>query len=121
MKAPIHSTKHYVQTTFSTVSTVAKATIVLIDAVNVVDKNAVTEVEEGAVIKAVYVEYWTISSAADGSQVFTIYKIPNGANSPTYAQLVALGTWDGKSQILHTQQGLSSNDGLGNPMCALRS
>lgn len=120
MRAPIHAEKHYYQLTFSTVNTVSRNAITLIDAVPVADKDATNEVNEGAIVKAVYLELWTISSAADGSQVIVICKDTKDGTGPTYAQCVALGVYNNKKNIIHVQQGLSSNDGISSPMCAFK-
>lgn len=120
MRAPIHSRKHYVQTTFSTVTGASRANVTIVNAVAVADKNSPSEVVEGAVVKAVYIEYWTISSAGDGSQVFIVSKNGQGQAGPLYAECIALDTWDNKKNILHVMQGLASNDGISTPMCVFK-
>lgn len=121
MKAPIHAEKHYVQQTASTVAAVSASSHVLIDAVTVSAKTTSPfEVVEGAVIKAVYIEWWAISSASFGSQVFVIGKYPSGISAPTYAQMVALNSFKNKKNILHAMQGLAGNDGVSGPMCLFK-
>lgn len=120
MRPVIHSNKHYVQQSFATVSTVSKNEITIATAVNQTNANAVNEVVEGSVVKAVFVELWLISSAADGSEIVTITKNTRGGTGPTYAEMVALGTYQNKKDVLFCHQGLASNDGLGNPQCAIR-
>lgn len=119
-KSPIQSRKHYRQITFSTVATVSRNNEKLAEAVASVDANTPQEVQEGSIIKAIYVELWTISSAADGSQVLALYKAEGGATAPTYANMVALDSWAGKKNILHVHQGLSANDGISGPMLAFK-
>ncbi len=120
MKAPIHSQKHYVQTTLSTVATVARAFEVLISAVAVSSKDAANEVEEGAIVKAIFIEYWLQSSSNDGSEIIAITKTNDGQTGPTYTETLALDDYKTKKNVLFVHQGLSSNDGVGNPIPAFR-
>ncbi len=114
MKPVIHSTKHIVQYPFDQIATGTKQLITLIDSVNSASANLATEVEEGAEIRAIYVELWLQNSAGDAEQIVVIEKTPNQAG-PTFAQMAALFTYPNKKNILFTHQGLGSNDGTGNP------
>ncbi len=114
MRAPIHSKKHYVQTTLSTVSGVSVLNTVLVDSVET--PTAVNEVVEGALVKAIFIERWIINSANDATDMFIIAKYPQGAAAPSFAQTQALGDFEGKKNILFVHQGLTANDGVGNPM-----
>lgn len=117
MKAPIHTEKHYLQTTLSTVAAGASLNVVCIDAVGVAAKTeGLSKVVSGAVVKAIYLEYWLINSSLNGFDIFTAGKYPSGLSAPNFAESVSLGTFDGKKNILHTHQGLSANDGVGNPI-----
>lgn len=120
MRAPIHANKHYVQFTRATVATVSIGTVNLVEGVNVTAANAVNEVQEGAIVKAIYVEVWLENSANTGSFVVTVYKQDAGAALMTYAQSVALGTFNGKKNILFTSQGLPPNDGVSGPVPIIR-
>ncbi len=116
MRPVIHSQKHYVQITRSTVVTVAANTEQLIAAVESTVANLVDEVVEGAVIKAVYVELWLLNSSNDGSDVVVVLKSPIAHTGPTFTNMNSLGTYVNKKNILFTHQGLSSNNGVGNPI-----
>ncbi len=120
MRAPIHSTKHYVQMSLSTVTTGAEVDTILVGAVPVADKTAVSEVEEGALVKAIFVELWLIGSTAN--QFFTVIlaKYPSGVAPATIADMAALGDWDNKKNVLYTTQGLASNDGIAAPIPVIR-
>ncbi len=120
MKAPIHSQKHYVQMSRSTVATVAANNEVIIKAVESTQANLVDEVVEGAIVKAVYVELWVINSGNDGSHIVTLTKDPVSGTGPTFTNLNALGTYVNKKNILFTHQGLDPNDGIANPMLVMR-
>ncbi len=120
MRAPIHSIKHYRQITRSTVLTVAKNTESLAIAVNPTVANLEDEVQEGSVVKAVYVELWLLNSSNDGSDVVVLVKNAQNEDGLTFAQMNSLFTYDGKKNILFTHQGLSSNNGVGNPVVVMR-
>ncbi len=120
MRAPIHSTKHYVQMSLSTVTTGAEVDVDLVTGVTVANKNTVDEVEEGALVKAIFVELWCIGSSSN--QFFTIILAKYPSNSPpaSIADLAALGNWDNKKNVLYTTQGLASNDGIAAPIPVIR-
>ena len=66
----VHSTKHYVQQSIGTVVVGTNENTNFAAAVEVSDKNLVTEVEEGSTIKAVYLELWIRSAAT-----FSVYSL----------------------------------------------
>ncbi len=120
MRPVIHSQKHYVQQSRSTVATVALNTIDIILAVEGTIANAVDEVIEGAIIKAVYVEMWLIDAGAAGSFSITLEKRPSNLGAIAFATSQALGAYGNKNNILYTTQGLTPNDGLTGPMPVIR-
>ncbi len=120
MKPIIHSTKHYVQQSRSQVATVARTNLDIIDTVESTVANLVDEVAEGATIKAVYVELWILDTANDGSFVITLEKLVSSLTKISFAQMNALGTYPNKKNILYTTQGLSANNGVGNPVPIIR-
>ncbi len=120
MRPVIHSTKHYVQITRSSVTTVQRNLEDLVLSVEATTANAVDEVAEGAVVKAVYIELWILDSANDGSFVITVQKYPTGGAGITFTQSNSLGTYPNKKNILYTTQGLSANNGVGNPVPIIR-
>ncbi len=120
MRPIINSKKHYVQMSRSTVTTVTRNSEQLINAVNATLANLVDEVAEGAVVKAVYIELWTLNSSNDGSEIVTLVKAPRNGTGPTFAEMNSLGTYTNKKEVLFTHQGLSSNNGVGNPINVMR-
>ncbi len=120
MKPVIHSEKHYVQQTRSQAVTVSLSPIDIIVAQAVSAKAAVDDVIEGAIVKAVFVEMWILDSGNDGSFVLTLEKLPAGKAKMSFTQSNALGTYVNKKNILYTTQGLSPNDGIGNPVPVIR-
>ncbi len=120
MKPIIHSTKHYVQQSRSQVATVSVTTIDIAISVESTVANAVDEVAEGTVVKAVYVEMWILDSSNDGSFVLSFEKLPSGKGNITFAAVNALGVYNNKKNTLYTTQGLSPNNGVGNPVPIIR-
>ncbi len=116
MRPVIHSDKHYVQMSRSTVTTVTAVTETLITAVEGTTANLVDEVVEGAVVKAIYIELWLLNSSNDGSDIVVVAKVPLGLTGPSFTESNSLGTWKNKKNIFFTHQGLSSNNGVGNPI-----
>ncbi len=116
MKPIIHSQKHYVQISRSSVATVARNVEQLIKAVAVANKDAVDEVVEGAIVKAVYIELWVLNTGNDGSHIVTLTKNNNNDNGPNFTQMNSLGTYAEKKNVLYTQQGLDPNDATSQPV-----
>ncbi len=116
----VHSTKHYVQFTRSTVSTVSVVNEDIARSVESTVANLVDEVAEGTLVKAVYVELWLIDAGAGGSAVVTLVKAPLANLGPTFANMNALGSYQNKKNVLFTFQGLTPNDGIANPVNVMR-
>ncbi len=120
MKPIVHSQKHYVQQTRSQVATVSVTTVDIIKSVEGTVANAVDEVIEGSVVKAVFVEMWILDTANDGSFVISLEKLPSAKGPASFATMNSLGTYANKKNILYTTQGLSPNNGVGNPIPIIR-
>ncbi len=112
----VHSKKHYVQFSITNVAFGALATKVLVSAVAPEDVGTVSEVVEGATVKAIYLELWGVSDDATvSSNVFTFEKRPSGHAAPSTTEIAALGDYDNKKNVLYTQQGLLPSN-LQNPV-----
>ncbi len=120
MKPIIHSTKHIVQQSRSQTATVSISVIDIVKAVEGTVASAVDEVIEGASVRAVYVEMWILDSSNDGSFVLTLEKLPSNLANMFFSNSNALGTYPNKKNILYTTQGLSPNNGVGNPVPIIR-
>ncbi len=119
MRPPINSEKHIVQVTPTTVAAAAIGKILVLDAKQLPDVTLVaSDVRAGAVVKAVYLEFWATSDdSTQSSLIWCFYKKPQGAANMTFAQLNALHTFDGKNKVLLTGQGLvSASGGLPTPI-----
>ncbi len=113
MRAPIHSKKHIVQISQSTVSQAAAASTSLVQAIEG-QSSTPTQIEEGAIVKACYVEFWVSQDSASvvGSYTVVLFKDPGGNAGLNAAQMAALHDYDNKKNILFTAQGLlTPNDG----------
>ncbi len=120
MKPVIHSQKHYVQMSRSQVATVAITNIDLILSVESTVANAVDEISEGSIVKAVFVELWILDSSNDGSFVISLVKLPGGVGPMSFSLSNSLGIYNNKKNLLYVTQGLSANNGVGNPVPIIR-
>lgn len=116
MLAPIHSIKHYVHRSNIEILTGA---VLIQSVVAAIAKGAARsnafDVEEGAVIKAVHIEHWILGTAnADSSQfTYIIYKLPSGQPTPDETNMLNLGSWDNKKNILFSSQGVLPEENAG--------
>ena len=113
VRAMVHSIKHYNQVTRSTVTTNTTNQESIANAVE--SPTSANEIQEGATLKAVYIEIWTIGN--DGNQFFTaiVYKRPGGVGAITNGGMALLQDYQNKKNILYTTQGLAANDGTTGP------
>ncbi len=116
----VHSTKHYVQMTLTTVGTGATVAISIVDSVAVALVNQPFEVTEGNTVKAVYAEIWVIGSVSNQFFTACVAKLPGGVGNLVNANLVNLHDYENKKNILYTTQGLASNDGIAGPVAIYR-
>ncbi len=113
MKAVVKSKKHIFQISQSTV---AQAMVVNTTFVDAMEGTSTTPqgVEEGAIVKACYVEFWVSQDSASvvGSYTVTLMKLPGSGTLPSTTNLAALHDYNNKKNILFTAQGLlTPNDG----------
>ncbi len=117
----VHSTKHYVQFPIDQISTGTVQSIVIADGVESTIANSATEVEEGAIVKAVFLELWLENQGNLGEFIATLTKVPEFGTGPTFAQMAALFTYSNKKNILYCTQGLTPNDGVAQPVNLIRN
>ncbi len=109
MKAPIHSRKHYVQESLATVLAGNIKAIILAKAVNPTAANAATEVAEGAVIKAVFVEMWVrAGDTSPGSTLVSLIKTGD-LQTPAFSDVIALDSYNQKKNVFYHTQGLTND------------
>ncbi len=110
MRAPIHSNKHYVQRSLTTVLAGAIDNEILAVAVDSPATGNATHVATGAVIKAVFIELWVRSQeVSPGTVLVSIIKVPGAGGVPTFAQHVALHQYNNKKNVLYHTQGLTND------------
>ncbi len=113
MKPVIKSKKHIVQISQATVAQGASVNTTITQAVEGTSSTP-TQIEEGAIVKACYVEFWVSNDSASivGSYTVALVKDPGGNAGMNSGQMAALHDYDNKKNILFTAQGLvSPNDG----------
>ncbi len=109
MVAPINANKHYVHVPNANIASGAIENIPIIDAVVAPAAAASINVEEGSVVKAVYIEMWIYGLGASGTDTqffLAIEKIPANGPSMTVADSLNLGAYQNKKNILYTSQGV---------------
>ncbi len=113
MKPIIQSKKHIFQISQGTVAQSAVVNNLL--ATSIEGSSTTPEfVNEGATLKACYVEFWVSQDSATvvGSYTVILYKDPGGTGAASSAQVAALHDYPNKKNILFTAQGLlTPNDG----------
>ncbi len=120
MKPPIHSSKHHVQFPITQVVTGTINNVVLAQGVESSTANLATEVSEGSLIKAIFIELWLQNEGTLSEQITTLEKSPLFSAGCTFAQQAALFSYSNKKNILFTSQGLTPNDGVSGPINILR-
>ncbi len=110
MVAPINSIKHYVSRTSLSIVNGTLSTVDLVEGVSAAAAGAnAQDVEEGALVKAVFVELWIFCTGALGSStqfVVTLEKVPNNAPQMTFTNSLNLGSYPNKKNIFYTTQGI---------------
>ncbi len=116
----IHSVKHIISLTPTTAAAAAIANVNFATAVVSPDADNSVEVVEGAVIKAIYVEFWfTSDDTTFGSTNAFFEKRPSGAATMTFANAQAMFSYPNKNNVMLSAQGLLSTVG-GTPMALMR-
>ncbi len=107
MRPPIHSRKHIVQVSLATVTQGAVGIRNIAQGIEGA-ASAPTQVSEGALVKAVWVEMWAGTESATTVTTFTagVYKNPGGGNQIVTAEAAALHDWTNKKNLLYTTQAL---------------
>ncbi len=120
MRAPIVSRKHYVQFTQYTVDSATVTTHVPVEGVAIQNVNTNSEVVEGSVIKAIFIEMWLQGAATSLSTfIVVVEKLTQGAGSITFSQATTLDAYANKKNVLFVSQGVLAPN-QGNPTPVLR-
>ncbi len=107
MRAPIHSKKHVFQISQAVVAQGAIVNTAVVVAIEGAP-SAPQHIDEGAIVKACYIELWVgiDAGSAIGSYTVIIYKDPGGNSVMSTANAAAIHDYDNKKNILFTGQGL---------------
>ncbi len=109
MLAPINTVKHYVGQPRVSLGLGLSQSLEIADVVPAPVSNDREKVAAGSVIKSIHFEYWIVGNGASGTTsqfVFTIEKVPSGVSDPTFADLLNLGGYDNKKNVLFSSQGI---------------
>ncbi len=110
--ATINSIKHFAHFTASVVTSGTRTNRVIISVVAAGAARALTtDVEEGAVIKAFYLEIWADGATASQTVSACISKQPAGSASPTFTEMSNMGAYVNKRNVFEFHQGLGSSGG----------
>ncbi len=110
MRPTIVTVKHYVQPTNATVSPAAVSTNTIAAAIaNTALPVATSDVKEGSIITALYIEMWLKGNgASDADTQFTaaIYKDPGGSFIMNSTDMATMMGYDNKKNIIYATQGV---------------
>ncbi len=109
MLAPINSVKHYVGQPKVSVALGTALTVEIADVVAAPVSTNREKVSEGSLVKSVHFEYWIVGTGANGLDttfVLTIEKSPSNTADPAFSDMLNLGGYANKKNILYTTQGI---------------
>ncbi len=108
MRPIIKSIKHYVHLPATGVASGAIGNFIMVEAIakGAAVANA-SDVEEGAIIKACYVEMWVKSDNPNFTVSGLIMKRPANVTNVAFADMGNLGAYPNKKNVLEFHQGLS--------------
>ncbi len=117
MRPPINSIKHYVQAVLTPVASGVSSSFTIANAVAKGGTRTNTnDVEEGCVIKNIYIEIWLHIDDANGTLTGAFFKLPQGATDITNAEMTNLQSFVGKKNIFEVHMGLGPSGGNIIPM-----
>ena len=115
MRPIVHSVKHYVQFPIDQITLGTRQNISLVTAVESTIANAANEVVEGTIVKAIYIELLLQNTSNLGEFIVTLEKVIANSAGILFVQMANLFSYPNKKNVLYVSQGLTSNDGIGNP------
>ncbi len=121
MRAPIVSRKHIVQHTQFTIPSGTVTTHDDVHAVAAQNVDTAFEIEEGSLVKAVFIEMWLLSDANTVDSLVLMVEKSQSANvAPSFTNMTTLDAYENKKNIFYTTQGLTAENGTGNPTPFIR-
>ncbi len=109
IKPMVHSIKHYISSTNTSVASGAARVVVLADAILVGTPASTLEIIEGSTLKSVFIEHWIKSSATAGTSVqfsAVLEKVPANASSASVSNVANLQAYENKKNVLWHGQGV---------------
>ncbi len=112
MLAPIVSIKHYVNRENAVITDGATVNMQIIQGVTQTAVVNFSDVVEGSIVKACYIEIWFKSNATAGTETkfqFVIEKVPANQEPITFTQMNNLMTYPNKKNVLFVSQGVTGD------------
>jgi len=109
MRAPINSIKHYVQNTNLLVVVGGISSVTIVDSVVAPAAATTSEVTQGSIVKAIFIEDWIIANETANNPCqfgYAIMKLPSGIVPPTFTEMNNLSAYDNKKNIFFVSQGI---------------
>ncbi len=109
MVAPINSVKHYVPRANVSLASGAGQANVVVNSVVAPAQTTAADVKEGAVVKAVHLEYWLWGGGTTGVDtqfVIVVEKAPSARASIGAAEMLNIGAYANKKNIFYQSQGV---------------
>ncbi len=110
---PINSNKHYVHRTALTIAVGAIQNVIVVQSVVAPATANSFSVEEGSIVKAIFVEIWAIADTGLTAFTMSVEKRPSSSPAMTFAQSANMGAYPNKKNILLTTQGLLADKTAG--------
>ncbi len=93
----------------ATIATGARRGIVLVDAEIAPAVTATSDVKEGSIVKAIFIESWIKSNASAGTDTkfqLQLEKVPSGQDGATFTNLNNMQAYENKKNTLFFSQGV---------------
>jgi len=120
VRPTINSRKHIGQFSTTAVAGLAINKVLLADSRQSPNTALADQVQVGAIIKAVYLEFWILSDDnAISSTTLNLQKKPSGASNMTFNDSILLQNYNGKNDVFYITQGLTGDNGT-NPTPFIR-
>ncbi len=107
----VQTVKHFVHTPVTTVATGVRVATTIATGVVAPATTLASDVQEGSIVEAVYIEWWASATTVDKTGSFCLLRLPAGAANPSAAEMNNLGAYINKRNILKTHQGLLPSTG----------
>ncbi len=111
VRPTINSIKHYVHVPVTVVNSGARTSFVVSTSVVAPATGNASDVREGSLVKAVYVEMWVDGVTASKTVNTCFIKLSAGSPVPSAAEMSNMGAYTNKKNVLEFHQGLAPSGG----------